>query len=131
MSFRFHLPHFVVAGSSRREFLSLVSIVFSFSAFHFRCGFLRIRTSTTKGATMKKDEAIAIMHHLATKLEDVVAVEDLVAPYAEFMAHIQADLTEEVFAFLATVGAAIYMKGSRQYDSSVQAELLLEKVRCK
>lgn len=80
---------------------------------------------------MKKDDAIAIMHHLAAKLEHVIAVEDLVAPYAEFMAHIQADVTEEDFAFLATVGAAIYMKGSRQYDSSVKTEQLLEKVRCK
>jgi hypothetical protein len=120
-----------VAGLSRRDYLSQDSIIFSFSAFHFDGGFLRIRDSTCEGATMKKDDAIAIMHHLAAKLEHVIAVEDLVAPYAEFMAHIQGDVTEEDFAFLATVGAAIYMKGSRQYDSSVQAELLLDKVRCK
>ncbi|MEN3365950.1 MAG: hypothetical protein V7606_3224 [Burkholderiales bacterium] len=78
---------------------------------------------------MKKDEAIAIMHHLAGKLENVIAVEDLVSPFAEFMAHIQEDVSEEDFAFLATVGAVIYLKGSRHYDSSVQTSLLLEKIR--
>jgi hypothetical protein len=78
---------------------------------------------------MKKDDAIAIMHHLAGKLENVLSVEDLVSPFAEFMAHIQADITEEDFAFLATVGAMIYLKGALHYDSSVQTNMLLEKVR--
>jgi hypothetical protein len=78
---------------------------------------------------MKKDDAIAIMHHLAGKLENALTVEDLVSPFAEFMAHIQPDVSEEDFAFLATVGAMIYLKGSRHYDSSVQTNILLEKIR--
>jgi hypothetical protein len=78
---------------------------------------------------MKKDDAIAIMHHLAGKLEHTLSVEELVSPFAEFMAHIEKDVTEEDFAFLATVGAMIYLKGARHYDSSVQATLLLERVR--
>jgi hypothetical protein len=78
---------------------------------------------------MKKDDAIAIMHHLAGKLENVLTVEDLVSPFAEFMAHIESDVTEEDFAFLATVGAMIYLKGARQYDSSVQATQLIERLR--
>jgi hypothetical protein len=78
---------------------------------------------------MRKEDAIEIMHHLAGKLESVLAVEDLVAPYAEFMAHIESGVSEEDFAFLATVGAMIYLKGGRQYDSSVQADLLMEKLR--
>lgn len=78
---------------------------------------------------MEKKDAIEIMHHLAGKLENVLAVEDLVSPFAEFMAHIESGVSEEDFAFLATVGALIYLKGSRQYDSSVQTGLLLERLR--
>lgn len=78
---------------------------------------------------MKKEDAIEIMHHLAGKLENVLAVEDVVSAFAEFMAHIHSTVSEEDFAFLATVGALIYMKGGPQYDSSVQTNLLLEKIR--
>lgn len=78
---------------------------------------------------MKKEDAIEIMHHLAGKLENVLAIEDLVSAFAEFMAHIEPNVTEEDFAFLATVGAAIYLKGSRQYNSCVQADLLMERLR--
>lgn len=69
------------------------------------------------------------MHHLAGKLENVLCVEDLVSAFAEFLVHIQPEITEEDFAFLATVGAMIYLKGGRQYDSSLQATELIEKVR--
>jgi hypothetical protein len=78
---------------------------------------------------MNKEDAIAIMHHLAGKLEDVLAVEDLVSAFAEFMAHIQPEVSEEDFAFLATVGATIYLKGAREYDSGVQTGLLMERLR--
>ncbi|WP_019139779.1 hypothetical protein [Noviherbaspirillum massiliense] len=78
---------------------------------------------------MKKEDAIEIMHHLAAKLEDVLAVEDLVSAFAEFMVHIQSEVSEEDFAFLATVGAMIYQKGARHYDSGVQTDLLLERLR--
>lgn len=76
-----------------------------------------------------EEDAIEIMHHLANKLRDVLAVEDLVSAFAEFMVHIQDNVSEEDFAFLATVGAMIYLKGADQYNSSVQATRILEKFR--
>jgi hypothetical protein len=78
---------------------------------------------------MRKEDAIEIMHHLASKLENVLSVEDLVSAFAEFLVHIQPEITEEDFAFLATVGAMIYLKGGPQYDSSMQAAELIEKLR--
>ena len=78
---------------------------------------------------MEKEDAIKIMHHLAGKLDSGLAIEDLVSPFAEFMAHIQPGLSEEDFAFLATVGAVIYRKGANHYDSGIQTGILLERLR--
>ena len=76
-----------------------------------------------------EEDAIEIMHHLANKLQHVLAVEDLVSAFAEFMVHIQDDVSEEDFAFLATVGAMIYLKGADRYNSGVQTHRLMEKLR--
>lgn len=78
---------------------------------------------------MEKEEAIAVMSHLAGKLEDVLTIEDVVSPFAEFLAHIRSSISEEDFAFLATIGAMIYLKGFREYDSSVQTDRLMAKLR--
>jgi hypothetical protein len=78
---------------------------------------------------MEKEEAIEMMSHLAGKLEDVLAIEDVVSAFAEFLAHIRSSISEEDFAFLATIGAMIYQKGSREYDSSVQTDLLMKRLR--
>ena len=78
---------------------------------------------------MDKEDALAIMSQLATKLEDVLEVEDLVSAFAEFLAHIRPTISEEDFAFLATIGAMIYLKGARKYDSCKETDLLLERLR--
>jgi len=78
---------------------------------------------------MDKDEAIEVMSHLAGKLQDSVVIEDMVSAYAEFLAHIKTTVTEEDFAFLATIGAMIYQKGFREYDSIVQTNQLMERLR--
>ncbi|MDQ9169327.1 hypothetical protein Q8A64_02765 [Oxalobacteraceae bacterium R-40] len=78
---------------------------------------------------MDKTDAIAIMHQLSCKLKNVVALEDLVSPYAEFLVHMQPKVSEEDFAFLGTIGAMIYLEGSDKYKSILEAEQLLEKVR--
>jgi hypothetical protein len=78
---------------------------------------------------MEKEDAIAVMSHLAGKLENVLTIEDVVSPFAEFLAHIRSSISEEDFAFLATIGAMIYLKGFREYDSSVQTNCLMEKLR--
>lgn len=78
---------------------------------------------------MEKEDAIAVMSHLADKLENVLTIEDVVSPFAEFLAHIRSSISEEDFAFLATIGAMIYLKGFREYDSSVQTNCLMEKLR--
>jgi len=78
---------------------------------------------------MEKEDAIAIMHQLSRKLENVVALEDMVSPFAEFMAHVQPKVSEEDFAFLGAIGAMIYLKGSTQYNSSIEVDLLLKKLR--
>ena len=53
----------------------------------------------------------------------------MVSAYAEFLAHIKSSVTEEDFAFLATIGAMIYQKGFREYDSGVQTDLLMARLR--
>lgn len=78
---------------------------------------------------MEKEDAIAVMSHLADKLEDVLAIEDVVSAFAEFLAHIRSSVSEEDFAFLATIGAMIYLKGCRQYDAIVQTDLLMARLR--
>jgi hypothetical protein len=78
---------------------------------------------------MEKDDAILIMSKLASRLEDVLAMEDLVSAFAEFLAHIRPSISEQDFAFLATVGAMIYRKGGRQYDSSVETDILMTRLR--
>jgi len=78
---------------------------------------------------MEKEDAIAVMSHLAGKLDNVLAIEDVVSPFAEFLAHIRSRVSEEDFAFLATIGAMIYRKGFREYNSCVQTHLLIEKLR--
>jgi NH3-dependent NAD+ synthetase len=83
----------------------------------------------TGEAKMDKEDAIEVMSHLAVKLADSVAIEDMVSAYAEFLAHINSTVTEEDFAFLATIGAMIYQKGFREYDSSVQTNLLMARLR--
>ncbi len=78
---------------------------------------------------METEDAIVIMRHLSDRLDNVLALEDLVSPFAEFMAHMQPKVSEEEFAFLGTIGAIIYQRGSGKYHSSVQAELLMQKLR--
>jgi len=78
---------------------------------------------------MNKDDAIVIMSKLACKLEDVLAMEDLVSAFAEFLVHIRPDVSEQDFAFLATVGAMIYHKGGKQYDSSLETDQLMSRLR--
>jgi hypothetical protein len=78
---------------------------------------------------MEKEDAIEVMSHLAGKLEDVLAIEDVVSAFAEFLAHIRSSISEEDFAFLATIGAMIYLKGSHVYDSSVATDLLMKRLR--
>lgn len=78
---------------------------------------------------MEKEDAIAVMSHLAGKLEDVLAIEDVVSAFAEFLVHIRTSVSEEDFAFLATIGAMIYSKGWREYDSCVEADRLMERLR--
>lgn len=78
---------------------------------------------------MEKEEAIVLMQHLSDRLENVLALEDLVSPFAEFMAHMEPKVSEEEFAFLGTIGAMIYQRGSSQYNASVQANLLLHKLQ--
>lgn len=78
---------------------------------------------------MDKEDAIAVMSHLAGKLQDSILIEDMVSAYAEFLAHIKSSVTEEDFAFLATIGAMIYQKGFREYDSGVQTDLLMARLR--
>lgn len=78
---------------------------------------------------MEKDDAILIMSKLASKLEDVLAMEDLVSAFAEFLVHIRPTVSEQDFAFLATVGAMIYRKGGRQYDSSIETDQLMTRLR--
>lgn len=78
---------------------------------------------------MEKEDAIVLMRHLSGRLEHLIALEDMVSPFAEFMAHMQSKISEEEFAFLGTVGAMIYLRGSSKYDSSVQANLLLQRLQ--
>ena len=78
---------------------------------------------------MEKEDAIAVMSHLACKLEDTLAIEDVVSAFAEFLAHIQTNVSEEDFAFLATIGAMIYLKGRREYDSGVEVDRLITRLR--
>lgn len=78
---------------------------------------------------MEKDDAIVIMSRLASKLDDVLAMEDLVSAFAEFLVHIRPTASEQDFAFLATVGAMIYRKGGRQYDSSIETDQLMARLR--
>jgi hypothetical protein len=78
---------------------------------------------------MEKDDAIAVMSHLADKLENVLAIEDVVSAFAEFLAHIRTSVSEEDFAFLATIGAMIYLKGCHEYDACVEANQLIERIR--
>lgn len=79
--------------------------------------------------SMEKDDAIIIMSKLAAKLDDVLEMEDLVSAFAEFLVHIRPTVSEQDFAFLATVGAMIYRKGSRRYDSSLETDLLMARLR--
>ncbi len=78
---------------------------------------------------MEKDDAIVIMSKLASKLDDVLVMEELVSAFAEFLAHIKPSVSEQDFAFLATVGAMIYRKGGRHYDSSLETDLLMARLR--
>lgn len=78
---------------------------------------------------MEKDDAIAIMHQLSQRLENVVALEDMVSPFAEFMVHMQPKVSEEDFAFLGAIGAMIYLKGSTRYNSSLEVDSLLQRLR--
>lgn len=78
---------------------------------------------------MDRDDAIVIMSKLSERLNDVLVMEDLVSAFAEFLAHIRPSVSEQDFAFLATVGAMIYRKGSRHYDSSLATDLLMAKLR--
>lgn len=78
---------------------------------------------------MEKFDGIIIMSKLASKLEDVLVMEDLVAAFAEFLEHIRPNVSEQDFAFLATVGAMIYRNGARQYDSSLETDVLMKRLR--
>ena len=78
---------------------------------------------------MDKEDAIAIMHQLSCRLKNVVELEDMVSPFAEFLVHMQPKVSEEDFAFLGTIGAMIYLKGSDKYNAIIEAEHLMEKLR--
>ncbi len=78
---------------------------------------------------MEKEDAVAIMRQLSLRLEHVVSLEDMVSPFAEFMVHMRPRLSEEDFAFLGTVGAMIYLSGSEKYNSCIEADSLMEKLR--
>jgi hypothetical protein len=78
---------------------------------------------------MDRDDAIIIMSKLSERLDDVLVMEDLVSAFAEFLAHIRPNVSEQDFAFLATVGAMIYRKGSRNYDSGLETDLLMTRLR--
>ena len=78
---------------------------------------------------MEKEDAIVLMRQLSDRLNTVWVLEDLVSPFAEFMAHMEPKISEEEFAFLGTVGAMIYQRGSSQYDATVQADCLLRKLQ--
>lgn len=78
---------------------------------------------------MEKEEAIEIMRQLSARLEPLISIEDMVAPFAEFMVHIRPQVTEEDFAFLSSVGAMIYLNGSKKYHSCVEADFLFSKLR--
>lgn len=78
---------------------------------------------------MEKEDAIVLMRQLSDRLNNAWTLEDLVSPFAEFMAHMQPKISEEEFAFLGTVGAMIYQRGSTQYDATVQADQLLRKLQ--
>lgn len=78
---------------------------------------------------MEKEDAIVIMRQLSLRLEHVVSMEDMVSPFAEFLAHIRPQVTEEDFAFLGTIGAMIYLNGSEKYNSCVEADSLMNKLR--
>ncbi|RJG03678.1 hypothetical protein [Noviherbaspirillum sedimenti] len=78
---------------------------------------------------MEKEDAIVLMRQLSDRLTHTWALEDLVSPFAEFMAHMESRVSEEEFAFLGTIGAMIYQRGSSQYDASVQADQLLRKLQ--
>ena len=78
---------------------------------------------------MEKEDAITLMRQLSDRLNHSWALEDLVSPFAEFMAHMESKVSEEEFAFLGTVGAMIYQRGASQYDASLQAEMLLRKLQ--
>ncbi|MGB6054875.1 MAG: hypothetical protein WBG17_06505 [Burkholderiaceae bacterium] len=80
---------------------------------------------------MEKEDAVGIMAHLAGRLDQAptLELEDMVSAFAEFLAHIQPQLGERDFAFLATIGAMIYRKGFRQYDSSLETDLLMQKLQ--
>jgi hypothetical protein len=78
---------------------------------------------------MEKEDAVAIMHQLSLRLENVVAIEDMVSPFAEFMVHIRPKVSEEDFAFLGTIGAMIYLGGSDKYHSCIEVDTLMNKLR--
>jgi hypothetical protein len=82
-----------------------------------------------RGEIMEKEEAIVLMRQLSDRLNHGWSLEDLVSPFAEFMAHMQPKVSEEEFAFLGTIGAMIYQRGSSQYDASVEADRLLRKLQ--
>ncbi len=78
---------------------------------------------------MEKEEAIGLMQQLSDRLDNAWALEDLVSPFAEFLAHMQPRVSEEEFAFLGTIGAMIYQRGAVQYNASVEASELLERLQ--
>lgn len=78
---------------------------------------------------MEKEDAIVLMRQLSDRLNHTWSLEDLVSPFAEFMAHMQPKVSEEEFAFLGTVGAMLYRRGSSQYDATVEAERLMHKLQ--
>ena len=102
---------------------------FSFLLFHLRLANCRMKFFVISEVGMEKDDAIVIMSKLASKLDDVLVMEELVSAFAEFLAHIKPSVSEQDFAFLATVGAMIYRKGGRHYDSSLETDLLMARLR--
>src|ERR1035437_9259749 len=123
MLFQWHLScgAFATARILIRPQVDFFLFDISFLEFMLQTGLVII------GGGMEKEDAIAVMSHLAGKLEDVLAIEDVVSPYAEFLVHIRTSISEEDFAFLATIGAMIYLKGFREYDACLKTGLLMEK----
>jgi hypothetical protein len=114
--------------ATNEKFSACARADFRFCHFIFRFFRAEFRHINREGH-MDKEDAIEVMSHLADRLDNGVEIEDVVSAYAEFLAHINPSVNDEDFAFLATIGAMIYQKGARRYDSGLQTTELMAKLR--